>query len=248
MDTLVRARRSFRQYRDANIDPAMINRLLDAAAYAPTGVNYRQLAFTVVQDQAVLARVRDRLMAALADASAAGRLPPKATNVTNNILAGWREGRDVVFRGAPHLLIVSSPPDGPCAQQDVVIALSYFELLAQSAGLGTWLVLRAPPPWHLCDCPGRRTQGHAAPQVVALPLGQMTGAPSAQATMSQACVPAPPAEQNTTHDAPGLHVVWQGEVAQVKVHVLSSPQTHWPLAHVPEQSLCAAQVTWQGGD
>jgi nitroreductase len=35
------------------------------------------------------------------------------------------------------LLIVSSPPDGPCAQQDVVIALSYFELLAQSAGLGT---------------------------------------------------------------------------------------------------------------
>ena len=137
MDTLVRARRSFRQYRDANVDPAVIDRLLDAAAYAPTGVNYRQLAFTVVQDQAVLARVRDRLMAALADASAAGRLPPEATNVTNSILAGWREGRDVVFRGAPHLLIVSSPPDGPCAQQDVVIALSYFELLAQSAGLGT---------------------------------------------------------------------------------------------------------------
>jgi hypothetical protein len=93
-----------------------------------------------------------------------------------------------------------------------------------------------------------RPQGHAAPQVVALPLGQMTGAPSAQATMSQACVPAPPAEQNTTHDAPGLHVVWQGEEAQVNVHVLSSPQTHWPLAQVPEQSLCAAQVTWQGGD
>jgi hypothetical protein len=52
-----------------------------------------------------------------------------------------------------------------------------------------------------------RPQGHAAPQVVALLLGQMTGAPSPQATMSQACVPAPPAEQNTTHDAPGLQVV-----------------------------------------
>jgi nitroreductase/NAD-dependent dihydropyrimidine dehydrogenase PreA subunit len=137
MEALVRARRSFRQYQDVNVDQTLIRRLLDATTLAPTGANYRQLTFTVIEDKAVLARVRDRLMTALADASAAGQLPADGGRVAASILSGWRAGRDVVFRGAPHLLIVSSPPDAPCAQQDVAIALSYFELLAQSAGLGT---------------------------------------------------------------------------------------------------------------
>jgi len=35
------------------------------------------------------------------------------------------------------LLIVSAPPDAPCPQEDVVLALAYFELMAQAAGLGT---------------------------------------------------------------------------------------------------------------
>ena len=40
------------------------------------------------------------------------------------------------FAGA-HLLIVSASPQSPCATEDVPIALSYFELLAQCAELGT---------------------------------------------------------------------------------------------------------------
>jgi len=135
LDLLVRARRSVRQYLDADVDPALIARLLLALEHAPTGVNSRRLTFTLIQDKAVLDQFRARVTGRLVAAAACGELQGRAAE-----LAQAQQQRDVVFRGAPHLLVVSAPPDSPCPQQDVSLTLAYFELLAQSAGLGTlWL-------------------------------------------------------------------------------------------------------------
>ena len=146
MDLLVRARRSVRQYRDRNVDPELIQRLLQTLEHAPTGVNCRQLSFTVIEDKAVLARFRTRVMAGLMQALDGGQLPD-ATGYLTRMLGQWRDqGRDVIFRGAPHLLVVSAPPGTPTPRQDVTLTLATFEFLAQSAGLGTlWvgLVCRA---------------------------------------------------------------------------------------------------------
>jgi hypothetical protein len=79
------------------------------------------------------------------------------------------------------------------------------------------------------------------------PLGQMTGAPAAQSTMSQPWVPASAAGQWTTQRAPAAQVVWHGDARQVNVQALPESQTHCPLAHVPVQLLFGSQVTWQGG-
>ena len=49
----------------------------------------------------------------------------------------WRNGQDPIFRQAPHCILVSNAVDAPCREQDSLIYLSYFELMAQSAGLGT---------------------------------------------------------------------------------------------------------------
>jgi len=46
-------------------------------------------------------------------------------------------GSDVIFRGAPHLVIASTPKSTPCPDANPQIALFYFELMAQSMGLGT---------------------------------------------------------------------------------------------------------------
>jgi nitroreductase/NAD-dependent dihydropyrimidine dehydrogenase PreA subunit len=140
MDLLVRARRSVRQYRDENVDPELLQRLLETLEHAPTGVNCRKLTFTLVQDKAILAQLRERIMAALVQALESGRLPESAGYLAR-MVGLWRdEGRDVVFRGAPHLLLVSAPPEEPTGAQDVTLTLAYFELLARSAGLGTvWL-------------------------------------------------------------------------------------------------------------
>jgi nitroreductase len=137
MDLLVRGRRSIRQYRDENVDSALIQRLLDAVAHAPTGVNRRELAFTIIRDKSVMAVLRSRVMGALEKALNSGSFPKEAAYLAR-MVSLWRdEGRDFIFRGAPHLLIVSAPPETPTPQQDVPLTLAYFELLAQSAGLGT---------------------------------------------------------------------------------------------------------------
>ena len=75
------------------------------------------------------------------------------------------------------------------------------------------------------------------------PLGQMTGVPAAQSTMSHPSVPARAAGQWTTQAAPVEQLVWQGEAEQVKVQLLPVSQTHCPFAHVPEQLLFGSHVT-----
>jgi hypothetical protein len=65
------------------------------------------------------------------------------------MLTQMEQGHDPIFRKAPHLLIASAANHVPCREADVFIALSYFELLANSAGIGTtWCGLGK---WVLAD-------------------------------------------------------------------------------------------------
>lgn len=137
MSRLVRGRRSIRQYKDENVDPVLLHQLLTTLANAPTGVNRRELTFTVVDDRAVMQKWRETVYASLREAAAAGRIPDQAAYLRDVVETCTRTGEDILFRGAPHALIVSAPREAPCPHEDVVLALAYFELLAQSAGLGT---------------------------------------------------------------------------------------------------------------
>lgn len=141
IERFVRGRRSIRQYQDENVDPALIQRLLASLANVPTGVNRRELTFTVIDDKTVMQGIREKVYKALVTAGP-GRVPEYLANAAS---AYFDKGIDRVFRGAPHALVVSAPPDAPCPNQDVTLALAYFEFLAQSAGLGTvwWGMMRS---------------------------------------------------------------------------------------------------------
>jgi nitroreductase/NAD-dependent dihydropyrimidine dehydrogenase PreA subunit len=151
MTHLLRGRRSVRRYRNENVDAKLIDRLLATVANSPTGVNNRSLTFTVIDDKDRLDKFRQQMMQALIKASAEHRIPERLSYLERPISAYSEHGIDVIFRGAPHALIVSASPQSPCPAEDVTIALSYFELLAQTAGLGTvWcgllkLALEAAP-------------------------------------------------------------------------------------------------------
>lgn len=137
MTHLVRGRRSVRQYEDRDVDRRLIDELLATVANAPTGANSRALTFRVIDDRQQMQKLREAVMTALFDAAAQNAIPDRCAYLRNVIDACQEFQADIVFRGAPHLLIVSTPPQTPCATEDVPIALAYFELLAQSAGLGT---------------------------------------------------------------------------------------------------------------
>lgn len=136
MTRLVRGRRSYRHYRDENVDRSLLDGLLATLANVPTGVNRQELAFRVIDDRAVMQEKRERLYRGILAAMAAGELPVESA-LERFGLTYRHHGRDIVLRGAPHLLIVSAPPDAPCPNEDVALALAYFELLAQSTGWGT---------------------------------------------------------------------------------------------------------------
>ncbi len=135
MQTLVRGRRSVRQYRNENVPRALVDQLLADTAHAPTGCNDRDLAFVVVDDLAAMRRLREETVAAIERRrKAEADLPDFIAEAAE---AFRRDGTDDIFRGAPHLLVVAPGERAHCGVEDAVLTLAYFEMLAQSAGLGT---------------------------------------------------------------------------------------------------------------
>lgn len=137
METLIKGRRSVRRYRDENLEPELLQRLLEVAWHAPTGVNSRQVLFTVVDDRDKLARLRDEVMAGLARVVRGNTLPAGLGFFADFVRLWEEKGIDTIFRGAPHLLVASAPRDVASPVPDCLIALSYFELYAQVNGVGT---------------------------------------------------------------------------------------------------------------
>jgi nitroreductase len=79
-------------------------------------------------------------MTSLAAKKAAGAFPKEGFvgQYLGAAVKGWQEdGTDIIFRGAPHLLITSAPQSAPCPGQDTLIALTTFQLLAHARGVGT---------------------------------------------------------------------------------------------------------------
>lgn len=137
MEMLIKGRRTTRRYKPENVDEDTITRLLEAASYAPTGANRRGLKFNVINTREKMKVVRQKLMEALQEALDKGLIPPHVAYLHAAVPAFFKYRADLIFRGAPHLLIVSAGPGSICPNEDAVIALSTFEMLAASMGLGT---------------------------------------------------------------------------------------------------------------
>jgi nitroreductase len=101
MEVLIKSRRAIRNYLNENLEPDLIERMLEVTGYAPSGKNDRKLLFTVVDDLKVLARIREEAMAALSVLVESGRLPASLEFFTE-IVGSWQTGKvDILFRGAP---------------------------------------------------------------------------------------------------------------------------------------------------
>jgi len=137
IETLIKGRRSVRRYREENLPPELLQRLLGVAWHAPTGINSRQVLFTLVDDRSQLAALRAEVMAGLGELARRQALPEKFGFFADFVRVWEEKGQDIIFRNAPHLLIASAPQQVASPLQDCLIALSYFELYAQANGVGT---------------------------------------------------------------------------------------------------------------
>lgn len=139
LETLIKGRRSVRHYSDEDLDATLIDELLNIACHAPTGVNSQAVLFTVVKERSVMKGFRDEVMAQLTQLQDEGKLPDGFVGqYLGRAVDGWKSGgTDLIFRGAPHLLIASAPTEAPSPAQDTIIALTTFQLMAHARGVGT---------------------------------------------------------------------------------------------------------------
>lgn len=137
MGEMIKTRRSIRKYKQENISKELINELLTTASYAPTGGNSNSVQFTVIDNLEAMQKFRDLAYSLIKKQGEAGKIDEKLSFI-NDFQKGWyQNGTDVIFRGAPHLLIASVPKTALSPEEDTLIALSYFELLANANGIGT---------------------------------------------------------------------------------------------------------------
>lgn len=136
---LIQSRRSVRKYKKVNVSKDIIEKLKTMLNYTPTGCNNHNLHFSFIEDIEVMDDFRNKVNAKLISI-----LNKKPFQFLADKLKKFQkykdlmtQGEDVIFRDAPHLVVVSAPVNSPCPNQDGIIALSYFELYAASLGLGT---------------------------------------------------------------------------------------------------------------
>lgn len=133
---LIKSRRSFRHYKKENLSPEIMKKLKDMLNWVPTGINYHKLHFAFVDDIDVMDDIRNYTHKKILDSFK----KPFVNGALKKFEAYKKallNGKDVIYRGAPHMVVVSTPVNAPCRDVDPIIALSYFELYAQSLGIGT---------------------------------------------------------------------------------------------------------------
>lgn len=137
LEVLIKSRRTTRNYQDRNVDAGLITKMINVASHSPSGHNDRGLHFSVIEDKGVLFDLRSTVYEEMEKLINAGNLP-EDLEMFVDILEAWKQtGKDIIFRNAPHLLLVSADVESASPQQDAIIAMSSFELYANSNKIGT---------------------------------------------------------------------------------------------------------------
>jgi nitroreductase/NAD-dependent dihydropyrimidine dehydrogenase PreA subunit len=135
-EQLLQARRSIRRYREQLVPRELIERALDSARYAPSGVNLQPVAWTVLSGRD---RVHELAAGVLEWARAlVEQSHPLAVRLNfGRFLASWAAGEDEILRRAPHVVLAHTPVGDAAGPGAAVIAMTYFQIAATAIGLGT---------------------------------------------------------------------------------------------------------------
>jgi len=164
-------RRSVRDFRPDKVDRKTIERLLQAAVWAPTGFQPEPCAFIVVQDRGLLKRISDCAKASILDSFQ--RVHVQRSGHGMNIFA---EPDFNVFYNAGTLILLCGLTDAPFVFADCWLATENILLAAYAAGLGSCLIGVAVPALNEEQC--RRElnipESHTvvAPIIVGVPNGE----------------------------------------------------------------------------
>ncbi|MCX6690261.1 MAG: nitroreductase family protein [Methanoregula sp.] len=130
----LKKRRSVRHFTKDLVPKEKIASVLDIARYAASGGNGQPVQWLVVHDPEEVRKIAGltiEWMKTLVNSRhpMSGYVPV--------LIEAWEQGRDVICRGAPYLLIAHIPEGNPIATVDAIIALTHFDIAAPAFGIGT---------------------------------------------------------------------------------------------------------------
>ena len=138
MDALIMNRHSCRRFLKKDVPQETIDAMLQRIGNAPNGGNKQQVEFTLIDDQTQMDRFRALAYAEMDRLAENGVYPAGFDKPSYEDMKRWEKTvrPDMLFCGAPYLLIPHAPLGRGEPVEDVNIAAAYFELLCASRGLG----------------------------------------------------------------------------------------------------------------
>jgi nitroreductase/NAD-dependent dihydropyrimidine dehydrogenase PreA subunit len=127
-------RRSVRHFTSDPIPKEKIAEVLDIARYAASAGNGQPVQWIVIHDPV---KVREVAGLTIEWMKTLQNTNHPMSGYMPTLIGAWNAGRDVVCRGAPHLLIAHIPDGNPITSVDAIIALTHFDIAAPAFGIGT---------------------------------------------------------------------------------------------------------------
>ncbi|NMC86341.1 MAG: nitroreductase family protein [Anaerolineaceae bacterium] len=169
---IIHARRSIRKYQAKPISDTEMDEIVEAAIYAPTGMNLQGWHFSVVQNEALLTRIRRTMK-------------ENMLNSGNPAMVARASAPDyAAFHNAPAIIFISADAESHFAQIDSGIAAENICIAAESLNIGS-CIMTSSANLFLNDADGALSREIGIPagyrQICAITLGYKDEAPAAPA-------------------------------------------------------------------
>ncbi len=123
--------RSTRRYKKEKVPIEILNKVIKAMEYAPTGANMRPENFVIISDSDLIKKMSDAIVEEFI------KDPSLKEQFSKQLEFHAKEMRSPVYFDAPHVIIVSSPFNIMMGGFNIGNIITYGRLAAQSLGLGT---------------------------------------------------------------------------------------------------------------
>ena len=132
---LLKGRRSIRTYKDEPVSKETIEKILDIARYAPSGINRQPVNWLVINNKEKVrelgASVINWMEELLKEKSAMAE-----SFRFDRLVESWKNNQDRICRNAPCIVLAYGLKDDSMVPQSCIISATYFELAAFGLGLG----------------------------------------------------------------------------------------------------------------
>ena len=133
-EQFLKGRRSIRAFKETLVPGAALGRIMDVARFAPTASHKQTIRWIMVEDPAKTHRIAEMVIEWMTEMRKNQPEIAKKHRMAG-LIAGWRKGRDLILRDAPHLAVAYTDSDEHWYAIDAAIALTYVELAAHAAGI-----------------------------------------------------------------------------------------------------------------